>query len=473
MGPLGNDIRDESTGHMAKDDQDARGKADAKQAKRRAKRGKAAKGKEKADKRVSRLTKLRTYAHNGVQRTTAALAALALSFAGIMTGVVVSSIRGHQIDFSNNALYTTRFSTSASGLDGRVVAMAENRARTRSLTLIKVDMAAGATSLGLPPQADDYNVYLMALKPNGGVTTWSGEVPELKLIKYGSTGYFAIEAKQKSPFTEQMATIAITSKIASPKASRTKANKADGNTPYKALMSPVYDSFAITVNLAGANAATPEWMDTAGPEELLYNTLVAPSVKATREKIAAQSQTLKDGLKAIETDRRALLDAKAGDLTVTKADLPADIADDTVEGTKLVTKADAPGAWTFDWSAFDGREGFPEDVIPKDQDPSAFIKAKSAEASASQSLPVSSDAWTLSDGRTVTQLMGDSSTGAVAITANIVSQAQSLNQGIAAYRADKTTYQVTLPRAIVDAEAEYLTSVSSITSQGRYRFYTG
>lgn len=458
---------------MAKNDQDARGKADARQAGRRIGRDKGAKGRRKADRRVGRLMRLRTYAHNGVQRTTAALAALAFSFIGIMTGVVISSIQGHRIDFTNNALYTRSFSTSASGLNGSVIAMAENKARTRSLTLIKVDMAAGATSLGLPPQADDYNVYLMALKPNGGVTTWDGEVPELKLIKYGPTGYFAIEARQKTPFIPQMATIAVTSKIASAKASRTNASRVNRNTPYKTLMSPIYDSFAITVNLAGANAATPGWMDTADPEELLYNTLVTPSLDLARKRIAAQSQILNDDLKVIETDRRALLDAKAGNLTVTRADLPADIANDTIEGIDLKTGANAPGAWTFDWKHFDGRGGFPEDMIPAGQDPNTFLKAKTAEADAPSTPTTASDAWTLSDGRTVSQLADDPSTGAVALTANIIAQAQALSQGISTYRSDKATYQVALPRAIVDAEAEYLTSISSITSQGRYRFYTG
>lgn len=436
----------------------------------------------KENRRERRMQRARARAHNAMVRTTVRLAAMAAACALILCAGAFTAVRAHQDRLDDTPLYTSTFTTSASRQAGRVIAMAENKARTRAFMLLSVggtDPSKGdrSTATALPPRADDYELHLMQLKANGSsVVPWEGERPSVRLIKYGTTGYFGIETTSRRPFDSKKSAVGIKSKVASSASQRSKAQSAQADTPYAELLSHTYDTAVVVQNLGGAAAPTPSWMERFDPDQAIYHITTDRAIATARKKLTAQTETMRDDLASIDTNHKALLQAGAAGLTVASAPLPADVVDDRIEGGTLSTAHPVPGAWTFDWKRFDGRAGWPADVVPEGADANAVIAAhrQSAGASASGGDNVAdSDAWRLSDGRTLTQLGTQDANAAMSPTAPLSDAAKGLTLAIDAYRSDKTAYQTTMMQAMVDAESNFLSMTRSKTSSTALQIYQG
>lgn len=427
--------------------------------------------------RMKRLDRKLKRAHAAMTIIIRNAAILFVTLVAILAWATVSSVQAHRVSLGDTPLYTTGFTTSASGLQGKVLAMAENKAHTKAFQLISISSGSSGTSSPLPPRADDYEIHLMQLKGSGSsVTAWEGETPKVRLIKYGSTGYYGIETTSKKPFASQLSAVGIKSKVASSAKQRDKAQDAQADTPYDELLSHTYDAFVINQNLGGAAVPTPPWMEDFDPDRAVYEITTARAVTAAQKKLFAQVQVLKDDLDAIATDHKALLNANADGITVTEAPLPGDIAGDAVKGNDLSTAHMVPGAWTFDWHKYDGRNGWPKDVVPEGSDASSVLSAHKEQAGGSTGGPSAGDdaaAWKLSDGRTVAQLSSGDADNVMSPTVPISDAGKQLSQAITAYRGDKTAYQTTLMQTIVDAQSSYQSMTRAKTHNDKVHVYRG
>ena len=436
-------------------------------------RAKARRSKQRRDRRARYLDGLRG-SHHGIQAAAARLTALGAALVVLLAATVAGYATKGRSEFLNTSLYTKGFTTSASNLTGEVVAFAENASRTRSFQLYRISASQGSTALGLPPAADDYHAFLLGLKDDGRVLKpWKGGKVKGTITQYGSGGYIGVTLESDRPFPSQRTALVIQSQIASASAKRTQNSTVDKDTPYAELMSDKYDTWVIIQNLGGADMATPSWMERLDERKALYPLVYDRQIKDARKKLIAQSRLLRDELETMKADQRAFAGMRSAGVGVARADLPADVAGDSVgDDHGLRTGAPVPGAWTFDWQHFDGEHGMPAGVIPEGQDLAAYVADQRSRGQDGQS-GASDDGdleagWLLTNGQDASWLASQGGGAAGAATFGAMTTAMgNLTQDIAAYRADKEAFMTTMMQPMVDAEIEYLAAMDSV-SQGHW-----
>lgn len=437
-------------------------------------RAKKKRSHKRRDRRVRYLDSLRGN-HHGIQTLAIQLAALAMAAILLTVASVIGfATKGHD-DFMKTPLYTRNFTTSASNLSGEVIAFAENKDRTRNFQLYKISAAQGSTALGLPPTAKDYHTYLLGLHNNGDVLKpWDGGEVKATVTQYGSGGYIGVTLESDRPFPQQKSALVIQSQIASTSAKRNSNSRVNQDTPYADLLSNKYDTWVITQNLGADDVATPDWMERLDERKVLYKLIYERQFLDARKKLIAQAQLLKDELETTKADQRAFQSMKAAGIGVVNAELPPDIANDSIDQDhNLHTDVPVEGGWSFDWQHFNGEHGMPKGIIPEGQDLATYVSRQNQLSADSQASASATDmdmleTWKLTNGQSASWLNAQNSGASGATTFGAMSEAMTnLTTDITTYRSDKQAFMTTMMQPFVDGEIEYLAAADSV-SQGHW-----
>lgn len=333
------------------------------------------------------------------------------------------------LNITNNALneqaiYTTRFTTSKTELTGEVIDVFTNEKNTKSLLLLKFDNIESVST-----NAANYQCFLtgadvqrnpqnMKCSPSGGI------------YMFGSTGYMGIYLVNTKGFDCQILDLVV-------RCNSEIVASVENDKNYVDKSFDKYDQFRVYFNPAGTDAHKLDCLDNENMTIFdLYEEMISyPQEQAIVEKLDSDLQQMYVNLSAIDEykerlERDGVIVANTPYLIADDRVVSYDIAtatsdtpdDPDMSKLMLVTDTTIAGGYNFDWRNGSVREGFLDDLIGESGLSYAqFFAQKSREVNVID-FSTSSIIWYLTDGTRVSDLnIGGDETGEYARLNNDIS----------------------------------------------------
>lgn len=168
---------------------------------------------------------------------------------------------------SDKALYNKEFTTSKTGINGKVTGIYTNKDKTKALVLLHFDDVRQVTT-----NAKNYQMFMTGANITGNSGIIENK-PVGSVISFGNTGYIGLYFANNAGFPKQICDIVvrINSELSEDKSEDNKSKFENKDESFKK-----YDQFTIYANLGAANAQKLEALNTTGIPEVmkLYNETV-------------------------------------------------------------------------------------------------------------------------------------------------------------------------------------------------------
>lgn len=390
------------------------------------------------------LSKVGFDKHHRFERFGVIFSSLVLVLAIITSVAFVGKLQMDNKNLTNKVVYTTKFKTSLTNIEGSVNNIYRSRDNTKVFIVLNIsDMSS------ISVNAKNYQMFLTGCKTVGD--TVEGAVLEHPTVNgsiymFGSTGYMGIYLVDNKSFPSQIYDLVIrcNSRIVSSASSldTDENGNNEGNSFTK------YDQFRIYFNPGGAECDTADFLDKDNWNIIdAYEECVSrKQEKELRDILAKDIETLQLNLSAIDEYIERLKN-----LNVVVPDASPLIAGDEVieEDDHLVFKPKHVLATGFDFDWYNGsiKDGY-LDALCGDLTYTQYLNKKRAEVEGSQ-LNLGSIEWVMTDGTKVNDL--DTS---VANNKTIVDTTGLLSDTWNTYYSNKQKYECTDLKSLLNLELD-------------------
>lgn len=390
------------------------------------------------------LSKLKLDNHHKIERFGVVVLSLALALL-IVTGTTVGSwYRAQHRKLGSQAIYTTEFKTSRTGVGGNVEQIFRNNDQTAVFVLMKFGSMANISS-----DSKNYQIFLTG-KSSSGHTEKLICAPSGVLYIFGSTGYFGVYLKDVNGFQPQL--VDMTIRHNSSLVTGEYGNAQDDDESFK-----YYDQFKVLFNPGGTDAVVS---DSLAQGELVVRDMYESMI--TREKEQAYKIALNEDLEAMQKTL-GLIEEYEDRLVRDKIvvpDAPRVIRGDKIEGPsmedgsyELTSSTAVTGAYDFDWKNGSIKEGY-SDVTDDVVKAAAYLNEKDAERKSDEAkaeFSISGLKWYLQGEDGLVPFENQSVEG-VDSTGLIQNDISNLMKAWSTYYSQKVKYQVTDMRPLLVLE---------------------
>ena len=368
--------------------------------------------------------------------------ALAIVMLFISISAFVVQMKQDNENKANRVIYTQKFGTSLSGLNGQVEKIYRSDDKTKVFLLLHWD---GGSSAKLSLNSKNYQMFLTGATTSGSEI--KGDYLQHESVTggfyvFGSSDYMGIYLIDSNGFPSQLYDLVVRCNSQLVTKSDIKEGVKDENGDVKDTFA-LFDQFRIYFN-PGANDADKaaflnrnSWSATDAYEECVTR----DQEKTMRDKLDQDLVTINNDLTQVREYRERLEtqgvvvpddpEAIRGDVIVDEA--TADSADKalTYKPSYVFERG-----YNFDWRNGSIKQGYLASIA-KNQDFEAFLRSKAQAVEKFSSVSVGKNEWRMNDGTVVSDL--DNS---IARNKSITQNVQLLEQAWSQYYNDKVTYQV-------------------------------
>lgn len=364
---------------------------------------------------------------------------LTLCFVGVCVLCAVYQNADDKARDAEQAVYTTGFKTSRSGVEGQVVGICTDDAYKHCVVLMKLkDMK------NMPINASSYQGFLAVASNDGNHQYALEDNVTGSIYVYGNSGYIAVYLSNPDGFDAKH--LYLMMQNLRPMSTATERGARAGDMD---VWSVIFNAGA-TGTYKSKTLAT----DKFDAQAFYADTLLVSKEKQTKRATEADLILLQD-------DIRSIIEWKdrCSDAGIDMSDsLPADIQGDIVVTDKnnnleLQTQHDAPGAIHIDWRNGSILTGYLPDNVDTSSTAalSDYIMKQADTAKTTTLEDMSKHKWVTKTGETI-NLNDD---GSNVIRQEMIEDIRSYVKAVETYRADKSRYQVDDMLAFVSLELDY------------------
>ncbi len=414
--------------------------------------------------------KLKLDSHHMIERFGVLMGVLTVSFGLLVASGIGFSIEKNNKQLTNQAVYTTGFTTSKTNIKGQTVGVYTSQDRTKALVLLKFDSVTAVAA-----DAKDYQSFLTATSLNLNQERPIGD-PKGSIYVFGTSGYIGVYLVNSAGFQSQILNLTMRAKseLVVPNTPASQANNID--TSFQD-----YDQWRVYFNPGGAEAQHVKALDAATPDvrQMFYETVTQPQEAAIRTTLDADLKKMQTSLADVTEKTNRLSTTTVGDTGVKvvapgamdPSRIPAAIAGDKVTGKekvgdtastlKLESNQVLSGGYDFDWRSGSVMEGYLDKLTPAGMDYVTFLSKKGTEPAPQIDVSDRTMNWTLTDGQLLANV-NLSNPAYVTISQNV----RDLTQAYQTYFADKKTYAVNDLPQLLNLEVQLRSIESNTTVNG-------
>lgn len=328
--------------------------------------------------------------HYKMERFGVMFLVLALAMTGTVGSILAHKKALDDQAMGTQAVYTTAFSMSLTGLSGSVVDVYTNTDHTKVFVLLKWNDPTKIVT-----DASEYELFYTGSDLAGNKVSRQSS-PSASIYLFGSTGYMGIYFVDTNGFPAQIVNMTLRcNKMIAPLMTEIPS--------YNDQSFAEYDQVKIYFNPGGSGSTVAKFLDEdrMGIYDVCEGTMIAGQEDELRVKLDTDLVNMEAALMKIqEYERRVRQDA------ILPPDAPIQIRNDKIitdeDGNKsLETGYMLPGGYDFDWRNGSILEGYLDKAIPDGYAPSQHLTT-SAQLAQSDNFKISNLTWMNADGTVFT-----------------------------------------------------------------------
>lgn len=413
------------------------------------------------------LSKFKLDSHHKIERFGVTFLILMVCMTAVLCSIVYKVHKDDSHQLTEKAIYTKNFTTSKTGIGGKVENIYTNKAHTKVFLLLKFDDVASVST-----NANDYKMFLTGSSLDMTPIHLSVN-PTGAFYVFGSSGYMGVYLSDVRRFDNQILDLVVRSnkEIVQNANSDSSEENQDGSFAK-------YDQFEIYFNAGGSDADIAEFLETSDVIEIsdIYEEIITrPNEMELRTILASDLETLRTDMDRIQEYARRVRDdgialnvppdLVAGD-TIVDADgniiaslNPDDVVTPVKEDTVLYLKTDTvcSKGVDFNWQDSFIKDGYLTHMVQDGFTPAQYLSSIYADTK-SDVFNVSYT-WYRTDGTEFNY----NSNGALQSDTQINTDIQNLTTAWYTYYNDKKNYQCNDLISLLVMEMEVINSDTNFT----------
>lgn len=415
------------------------------------------------------MEKLKLGPHYRMERFSLLFCVMVVGILVTTVSCFVAHVQTQNTTLGEQAIYSTEFETSKTGVSGKVIDVYSSEDKAKTLLLLKFDDTKVVST-----NADNYQMFLTGASVEQNKQTLDG-IPSGSIYMFGNTGYMGIYLVNKDGFGPQILDLVVrcNSEL------QTNASEAvDKEVEDKSFVD--YDQFRVYFNPGASKAKHLDCLDGSKAPSIkdFYNeAVITPQEDEIHAQLETQVNNMRVSLNQIHEYEERL---KTEGITV-----PAEPS--VIAGDKVITNDDGsytykpatvlPGGYDLDWQHTSVVDGFIDDLIAKTDSPNMTVDqyfammTREANGDASgNKLDTNNIEWQLNDGTLISSLSGGKSSRYT----KYMEMCNDLTNAWRTYYNQKVDYQREMLGSLLDLEVSkdsILTSSSVNTSENVLQCY--
>ena len=220
----------------------------------------------------------------------------------ITTGLCFAAhVQSQNTTLDEQAIYSTEFETSKTGVSGKVVDVYSSKDKTKTLLLLKFDDTKVVST-----NADNYQMFLTGASVEQNKQTLDG-VPSGSIYMFGNTGYMGVYLVNKDGFGPQILDLVVRCNSELQTKSSENAEATGKEVEDKSFAD--YDQFRVYFNPGAAKAKHLDCLDgTKAPSITnFYNeAVITPQEDAIHKQLETQVNDMRVSLNQIQESEKRL-----------------------------------------------------------------------------------------------------------------------------------------------------------------------
>lgn len=399
-----------------------------------------------------------------------------LLFCVMVVGILVTTVlcfvthvQTQNTTLGEQAIYSTEFETSKTGVSGKVIDVYSSEDKAKTLLLLKFDDTKVVST-----NADNYQMFLTGASVEQNKQTLDG-IPSGSIYMFGNTGYMGVYLVNKDGFGPQILDLVVR---CNSELQMNASEDVDKEVEDKSFVD--YDQFRVYFNPGASKAKHLDCLDGSKAPSIkdFYNeAVITPQENEIHAQLETQVNNMRVSLNQIHEYEERL---ETEGITV-----PAEPS--VIAGDKVITNDDGsytykpatvlPGGYDLDWQHKSVTDGFIKGLIEKTDSPNMTVdqyfammtREANADASGNQ-LDTNDIEWQLNDGTLISSLSGGKSSRYT----KYMEMCNDLTNAWRTYYNQKVDYQREMLGSLLDLEVSkdgILTSSSVNTSENVLQCY--
>lgn len=415
------------------------------------------------------MEKLKLGPHYRMERFSLLFCVMVVGILVTTVSCFVAHVQTQNTTLGEQAIYSTEFETSKTGVSGKVIDVYSSEDKAKTLLLLKFDDTKVVST-----NADNYQMFLTGASVEQNKQTLDG-VPSGSIYMFGNTGYMGIYLVNKDGFGPQILDLVVR---CNSELQTNASEDVDEEVEDKSFVD--YDQFRVYFNPGASKAKHLDCLDGSKAPSIkdFYNeAVITPQEDEIHAQLETQVNNMRVSLNQIHEYEERL---ETEGVTV-----PAEPS--VIAGDKVITNDDGsytykpatvlPGGYDLDWQHTSVVDGFIKGLIKKTDSPNMTVdqyfammtREANADASGNQ-LDTNNIEWQLNDGTLISSLSGGKSSRYT----KYMEMCNDLTNAWRTYYNQKVDYQHEMLGSLLDLEVSkdsILTSSSVNTSENVLQCY--
>lgn len=415
------------------------------------------------------MEKLKLGPHYRMERFSLLFCVMVVGILVTTVSCFVAHVQTQNTTLGEQAIYSTEFETSKTGVSGKVIDVYSSEDKAKTLLLLKFDDTKVVST-----NADNYQMFLTGASVEQNKQTLDG-IPSGSIYMFGNTGYMGIYLVNKDGFGPQILDLVVR---CNSELQTNASEDVDEEVEDKSFVD--YDQFRVYFNPGASKAKHLDCLDGSKAPSIkdFYNeAVITPQEDEIHAQLETQVNNMRVSLNQIHEYEERL---KTEGVTV-----PAEPS--VIAGDKVITNDDGsytykpatvlPGGYDLDWQHTSVVDGFIKGLIEKTDSPNMTVDqyfammTREANADASgNKLDTNNIEWQLNDGTLISSLSGGKSSRYT----KYMEMCNDLTNAWRTYYNQKVDYQREMLGSLLDLEVSkdsILTSSSVNTSENVLQCY--
>lgn len=415
------------------------------------------------------MEKLKLGPHYRMERFSLLFCVMVVGILVTTVSCFVAHVQTQNTTLGEQAIYSTEFETSKTGVSGKVIDVYSSEDKAKTLLLLKFDDTKVVST-----NADNYQMFLTGASVEQNKQTLDG-IPSGSIYMFGNTGYMGIYLVNKDGFGPQILDLVVR---CNSELQTNASEDVDEEVEDKSFVD--YDQFRVYFNPGASKAKHLDCLDGSKAPSIkdFYNeAVITPQEDEIHAQLETQVNNMCVSLNQIHEYEERL---ETEGITV-----PAEPS--VIAGDKVITNDDGsytykpatvlPGGYDLDWQHKSVTDGFIKGLIEKTDSPNMTVDqyfammTREANADASgNKLDTNNIEWQLNDGTLISSLSGGKSSRYT----KYMDMCNDLTNAWRTYYNQKVDYQREMLGSLLDLEVSkdgILTSSSVNTSENVLQCY--
>lgn len=415
------------------------------------------------------MEKLKLGPHYRMERFSLLFCVMVVGILVTTVSCFVAHVQTQNTTLGEQAIYSTEFETSKTGVSGKVIDVYSSEDKAKTLLLLKFDDTKVVST-----NADNYQMFLTGASVEQNKQTLDG-IPSGSIYMFGNTGYMGIYLVNKDGFGSQILDLVVR---CNSELQTNASEDVDEEVEDKSFVD--YDQFRVYFNPGASKAKHLDCLDGSKAPSIkdFYNeAVITPQENEIHAQLETQVNNMRVSLNQIHEYEERL---ETEGITV-----PAEPS--VIAGDKVITNDDGsytykpatvlPGGYDLDWQHTSVVDGFIDDLIAKTDSPNMTVDqyfammTREANGDASgNKLDTNNIEWQLNDGTLISSLSGGKSSRYT----KYMEMCNDLTNAWRTYYNQKVDYQREMLGSLLDLEVSkdsILTSSSVNTSENVLQCY--